>query len=308
MAGLIEISSSAIPKAKLDSVIDRAREAKSFKPIQTNKTFLDLRVTELRDLDDYLIDDTLGILIKTESKKARPELDAFWKTTSNLKGEAIFSTCIIEIAESNTNYDASNKSDLSMTTGFDFIGPSVSLAVGGISPGYKDLNCRKDIFERFINALELNDRIQVVFTDAELDIKSLDSNMECMHGMGPKDLIEIYKQGKSLYGSCYTNMNRRNFHDLSIHSFTLDELTQKIPSVLSAYGGLDKIVAYKCRFGCHVDNYPQVKNILNVSPFWPWKVSFTAKSKYTLDNLDQAIAENDSFFFSGLYHETKRHR
>ena len=64
MAGLIEISSSAIPKAKLDSVIDRAREAKSFKPIQTNKTFLDLRVTELRDLDDYLIDDTLGILIK----------------------------------------------------------------------------------------------------------------------------------------------------------------------------------------------------------------------------------------------------
>ena len=109
---------------------------------------------------------------------------------------------------------------------------------------------------------------------------------------------DAYNDGMRFVDTSAANRNMRNFSNLSIvYAFSLDELETNIQHLITLYGGQEKILNRDFQIWCWQEDYEPVRATLNASSLRPWHLSFSAVSKYSLDTLDEAAAENDAFSF-----------
>ena len=92
-------------------------------------------------------------------------------------------------------------------------------------------------------------------------------------------------------------MKRQNFSSLQLNALSFDQVREKSANVITLFGGEDRIVERSLSISCWKGDYEAVRQMLTPYSFQPWHLSFSAVSKYTLDTLDAAAAENDSFLF-----------
>jgi len=291
---MLEAHTRRLRRDELATVLWNAARDRSFRALATEDNHLTFRSESLPSLEAYTIDDFPPIGIKCEERVDYPE---FWAVTRRLAHESLPSLCYIDVSECGVKFDPTDEQDVELGFGLGFCGPMVMLSTGGVTPGATDLTYRRDLFNRFLQALGLHGRIEVMLVDGELDMHVSDPSFRNARDFPRNELPKVRAQGRPLFEGRTTNTKGRNFRHLYLYCFTLDQLARKVPDVVEALGGQDRVVASRFDTGCTKENYPELRGILNDSPFGPWEIRFCAVAKYSLDNLDQAVAENESFLF-----------
>jgi len=295
---LLEASTRKLSNDEFFQFLASARARQDFTPIDADRyctiTFTRQTVPELVD---YVIEEPSAIFLNHTTRQSWPhDSVAFWDL-ARCSGGQFGADMALDIVEASRHYDPSKARDLQLRFGYISTCPGLSLSIGGVSPASTDLAYRRDLFNRFLRALGLSEQLETLIVEGELDIRVHDQRFRNAKDSPRNILPQLRSSATLLYEGGCTNTKGRDFRDLRLYCFTLDELEQKVPDVVQALGGESRIVASRLGLGCTTALYQQIRDILNVSPFKPWTISLTAIGKYNLSSLEQAIAENDSFLF-----------
>jgi len=291
---MLDVYTLPISRSEVGSLLANAGQDHSFRIRTDQHNHLTFRTRMLPSLDSYRINDFPSIEIEYDTPAG---LHNFWATTRRLVNKSIFSLCYLGVSESGAVYDAVEERDVELRFGFDFCAPVVVLATGGVTPAAKDLSYRSDLFNRFLRALGLSGQLETLIVDGELDMRVHGQRFRNAKDFPHNTLPQLRSSGTLFYEGRHTNTKGRDFCDLVLYCHTLEELEQKVPNVVQALGGESRIVASTFGVASTKENYPQVREILNDCPLGPWRISLTAIGRYSLENLDDAVAENESFLF-----------
>jgi hypothetical protein len=294
---MLKVSTVEIEQDDLRRFIANARRLTHFRPKKDSANYLTFIQDKLIPLDNYEIKEVPMLPGISIQHKGKIPLNDFLNISNAVEKITVTSVISLDIAESSKDYDVSEDRDIQISFGRNFLAPMFKVSVGSVSRGTFDLSCRKNIFNGFLRVFGLEMDIQAVFVEGELDIEIHTDTFKLLKSVPRNQLSEAYVNGTRFIDKGATNLKARNFSDLTLYCFTLDELIQKVPAVIELYGGKKKIVHSEFSVACKKENYLQVRSVLNQSPFSPWKISFTAISKYTLDNIDKAINETNTFLF-----------
>ena len=304
MAGIIELHSLGMDKEHLVGVVDRTKRIKDFKPLSGESIDLCFSVNRLGDLSNYLIEDDDSIIVDTHMIKRPLDLELFWKTLAIVQDNITSFTCSVECSESEARYGVNENFDVRLSFGVGAGGDLITIIIGSQSKGGTDLIYRHKLINRFIETIGLQEFLKAYINPKrKIEVTSLKDTIRDANNMVPVDYDSVLKQGVSLFCSGWTDS--LGVGDLTIYLSQKRDMLVEASKRLMESGALGRPVAYKVGVGVNQEHYPAVKDTLNESPYGPWQVELTAKSKYTLKNLDKAVKETDYFSFRAFTFKPK---
>ncbi len=307
MAGIIELHSLGMDKEHLVGVVARAKKVKGFKAVSGNSADLEFSVNKLGDLGTYVVEDRIPIAINTDLIESPVDQGLFWKILMAAEGKVSSCVCYVNCSESESGLDVNHNYDVRLSFGISRGGGGgglVSIIICSESKGLTDLGCRYQLIDRFIEVVGLQDLLKANVSSAgKLEVVSQADAIRDANGVGQADRRVMLKQGFSLFSSQWTDS--LGVGDLTIYLSQKRDMLVEASKRLMESGALGRPVAYKVVVGVNQEHYPAVKDTLNESPYGPWQVELTAKSKYTLKNLDKAVKETDYFSFRAFTFKPK---
>jgi hypothetical protein len=298
MAGIFEISSIALTNSELKTFMGNAKKAEGFKEKKSKLDYLTITTNTLPVFTGYDIPTGNQTLAEigfehrfTNSAKVQ---DTFFDLLT-IKDGLNSITCTFEVNDSGQEFDVEEEWDVQLGIGCDRFGFVFSCCIGRVCLGNKDHNYRKDLFEKLLRFTGCNDRLKFHFEEGELALRIEDGTIET-----PEFTFNEYrsKSNKLIRNSVRIgagNLNGRNISSFSLYLFGEEEIRSFFDRIQNEYG--PQIVGGRIYFALTQDKYDKVyalETVRNIA----WKASFQAKPRYSLDDLDKALEENDSLLLS----------
>lgn len=284
---MIELSTTGLSRKQLDGAIAKVKTMKGFAGPAPQMAALSVRRNFPPDLSGFLVDSLMPLCLEAAGAVSLPE---FLSLASALEGKAEACTLKFEIGQSGKPFDVKEESDLILVVGFERWGPKVSLEMGGVSAGARDLEFRKDMFEQLVETAGLAGSIILTMEDGELAVSG-----EGFRDVGRPEVRKAVVDGARLYRTNMGTLKGRNFRQLSLYLSTTEELEAAAGRCLEHFGSTGDIVETKVSVVCGRDAYAEVREVVSANcGLEDWLLECMAKQKYDLDSIDRMLSETDS--------------
>ncbi|MCG3149146.1 MAG: hypothetical protein PCFJNLEI_02605 [Verrucomicrobiae bacterium] len=297
---MLEVSTRAMEKSLFLRMLATAKERPEFRRVGGKGNILQMTAFPLPDFTGYQILPFPGFQIThVSSEYSHAWLEQFFLLLDEFTDTGAICCAQLSIGESGKAYDPKQQTDLSLNFGKNFIGPKIDLQVGPISPGEANHAYRKQLFDTFLRIVGMVNRIAIVTVGNELELEIRDRKILDLEKIKRDRIAVEYRQGARFVAKGCTNSVGRDFRELRLNTFDHSELIAVVPKLIAHYGAA-VIHRAEVSVSCKPGEYSKTREILNQSTFHPLTVRVAAVARYGLDNIEQAIAENDQFLISGF--------
>jgi len=294
MAGITELNTVELNKDECFNLINKIEESKLLKYRKDTKDYLSVKRNKIPNLENYILDENDDISLEHTVENFDKRL--FFEIACKffeLKNSSSSLSIRLEINESGKLFDIKEESDIVISFGCDQYGLFLDIDIGGVSKGSSDKNYRKDLFNRFLRVLNLEDDLIVEFINDEISLNIKNDQL-----LFPKELSfnpTMYNSNdKNLITINGGTFDRKDFSSISLYLFKEEEVFKNLAKLIDYYNA-EKVLEWEMHSFVKPNKFEVVMNELNKLNLSEWKIGFWAKSKYKISELDKAIEENDSF-------------
>jgi hypothetical protein len=206
----------------------------------------------------------------------------------------------MDMAEAGKRYDPAEEEDVVFEVGRTTLGAHARFSVGGASPGAKDLAYRTSLFARFLEALGLSSSLRMILDRNRMTVGIVDPAWEdASNAPWDEELGRRAIDRGLVMRNVVEHVSGANFRYLGLQlpQPLAGRLVPGSALVVDAMGGPERIVRSELSVFCEPQNYEAVRQLLNPKPFGPWRLMFTAVSRYRVSDLDQIMAETEHVLF-----------
>lgn len=299
MPGL-ELYTKSLKKEDLVGFIGAARNVKSFSPRRKGSGSFTIFSPKLPILSEYEFDSWSSIHCNHDIASYSDDLAAqYFDLLQNCESSATRSWLHTDIAESGRKYDPRKKLDIQVTYGSDDFGPRLGLTIGGISPAAGDLEYRRRLFTDFIRLSGLEPHVTCTLEANGLWLEPTSDQLRLVLPDDEYEQRRLPRQPGYLVRYWAAQTDGKNPYGIVLNGFSLQDVRDRCGDCTSFYGK-DRILEATVTFVTDPARYADLRETVNAAQFGPWRLTFPARSKYDIDTLDKAVAENESFLLNAF--------
>jgi hypothetical protein len=292
---LITHYSRSLTRAELDRFVAAARATPHFRPARGGGIF-SLTRPRIPALPGYRFSPYMDIMATHEEAFEPSFFDRFFALMDECRSWAVSTAASLRVAQSDRprppEYEE-GEDQSRVTFGVGEYGsrisyaPAATLDIGGMGEWARSYN---GVFW----TLGLGDDLEATVCDGRLrlEVKS-DRVFRPPHGEPLQDYRD--RAGGRLVSVNASYPDGTDFGEVTLDVFSPHELRGEVDALVS-YLGPDRFTG-PARVGVafRPDRIEEIRRAINGSGFTPWELQLSVESGYTLDDLDRAIAEHDSF-------------